>query len=126
MTVSIELDPGEQTWVLRLSGELDYSECAPFRMHIDRILSASPPATVVDLSGLEYLDSSGLGLLLSLSREYSAQGGRLVLVTNDTVDGILDLTRLGGIFTVAADMDQAIEVLADTRTGLRAPAAPVP
>ncbi|MHB9002752.1 MAG: STAS domain-containing protein, partial [Coriobacteriia bacterium] len=95
-------------------GELDYGECASFRMNIDRILKSSPPATIVDLSELEYLDSSGLGLLLSLSKEYGAQGGRLVLITNDTVDNILSLTRLNGIFSTASTTDDALAVLGET------------
>jgi anti-anti-sigma factor len=67
------------------------------------------------VSGLEYLDSSGLGLLLSLSREYGSQGGRLVLVTNPTLDSILEITRLGGIFSTASGLPEAEELLADTR-----------
>ncbi len=114
MALQIELEQAEESWTLTLSGELDYSECAAFRMNIDRILKASPPATIVDLSRLDYLDSSGLGLLLSLSKEYGAQGGRLVLVTNETVDNILSLTRLNGIFSTAPNMEQAEELVADT------------
>jgi anti-sigma B factor antagonist len=112
MAVRIELEQGEPAWVLRVAGELDYSECAAFRMHIDRILRAVPAATIVDLSGLEFLDSSGLGLLLSLSREYSTLGGRLVLVTNETVDSILELTRLTGIFSIAANAAEAAAIVA--------------
>ena len=114
MALAIELTQNEDHWVLRLDGELDYSECAAFRMNIDRILKASPKSTVVDLSGLEYLDSSGLGLLLSLSKEYGAQGGRLILITNETVDNILTLTRLNGIFSTASSLSEAEDLLADT------------
>lgn len=114
MALQIELEQAEEYWTLTLTGELDYSECAAFRMNIDRILKGSPPATIVDLSHLDYLDSSGLGLLLSLSKEFGAQGGRLVLVTNETVDNILSLTRLNGIFSTTPDLDQAKELVADT------------
>ncbi len=114
MAVSMDLEQEPEYWVLTVAGELDYTECSAFRMNIDRVLKASPPATIIDLSGVEYLDSSGLGLLLSLSREYTAQGGRLVLVTNDTVSSILDLTRLTGIFSIAADRAEAMERLGDT------------
>jgi len=114
MAVSIELEQGDQFWTLAVGGELDYSECAAFRMQIDRVLKAMPTGTIVDMSAIDYLDSSGLGLLLSLSREYGAHGGRLVLVTNETVDSILELTRLTGIFSIAADRAQALELLADT------------
>ncbi|MFA5844945.1 MAG: STAS domain-containing protein [Coriobacteriia bacterium] len=114
MALNIELEQTEPYWSLALTGDLDYSECATFRMNIDRILKSGPGSTIVDISGLDYLDSSGLGLLLSLSKEYSAQGGRLVLVTNETVDSILQLTRLNGIFSTAATRHAAAEMLADT------------
>ena len=113
MSLTIHLDQEEQRWTVSLQGELDYSECAAFRMTIDRILKHAPPATVVDLSGLDYLDSSGLGLLLSLSKEYTALGGRLILVTNESVDNILDLTRLSGIFSCASSMEEAHLMLDD-------------
>ena len=119
MPVSIDLQQAPDRWILSLAGDLDYAECAQLRIHIDRILRASPPAVIADLSGLDYMDSSGLGLLLSLSREFAAQGGRLVLVTNKTVDDILYMTRLTGIFTIAESVEQATELLADTRAVVR-------
>ena len=116
MSLTIDLSQQPDYWVLKLEGDLDYGECASFRQHIDQVLKASPPATIVDLSDLEYLDSSGLGLLLSLSKEYGAQGGRLALVTNETVDNILSLTRLNGIFSTASEMDEALAIVANEPT----------
>ena len=107
----MDFEQAAAVWTLSLFGDLDYGECAAFRMSIDRILSSAPPATIVDLSALEYLDSSGLGLLLSLSKEYGAEGGKLVLVTNETVDNILSLTRLNGIFSTASSIVQAHQIL---------------
>jgi len=114
MALDIRLDKDESQWILTLVGELDYSECSSFRTYIDRILKSSPPSVIVDLSDLEYLDSSGLGLLLSLSKEFGSDGGRLVLVTNETVDNILSLTRLDAIFSVASSVSEADTMLADT------------
>lgn len=113
MALSIDLEQAPAAWVLTLGGDLDYGECASLRMSIDRILKTMPPATIVDLSALEYLDSSGLGLLLSLSKEYSSAGGKLVLVTNETVDNILSLTRLNGIFSTAPSLSEARLILGD-------------
>jgi anti-sigma B factor antagonist len=111
MTLRINLDQEPAYWKLTLAGDLDYGECSAFRMNIDRILKSTPPATIVDLSGIEYLDSSGLGLLLSLSKEYSQSGGKLVLITNETVDNILALTRLNGIFATAPELAQALQMV---------------
>jgi len=107
MALTMNLDQAPTYWTLTIAGDLDYGECSAFRMNIDRILKGAPPATIVDLSSIEYLDSSGLGLLLSLSKEYGAVGGRLVLVTNETVDNILSLTRLNGIFSTAGTLPDA-------------------
>lgn len=114
MALSLDLTENTSYWLLTLSGDLDYGECSAFRMNIDKILKSSPAATVIDLAGLEYLDSSGLGLLLSLSKEYGSQGGRLVLVTNETVDNILSLTRLNGIFSTTSSIAEAKAVLGIT------------
>jgi anti-sigma B factor antagonist len=111
MSLDMNLREDTARWTLSLSGDLDYGECSAFRLNIDKILKAAPPATIVDLSALQYLDSSGLGLLLSLSKEYGAQGGRLVLVTNETVDNILSLTRLNGVFATAGDIDEALQIV---------------
>ncbi|MBW6469268.1 MAG: STAS domain-containing protein [Anaerosomatales bacterium] len=113
MSLTIDLTQEPTYWLLKLAGDLDYGECAAFRVNIDRILKNSPPAAIVDLSNLEYLDSSGLGLLLSLSKEFGAQGGRLVLITNETVDNILSLTRLNGIFSTASSMDDALATVSE-------------
>lgn len=110
MSLDISLSQEAAYWVLALKGDLDYGECAAFRVNIDRVLKSSPPAVILDLRSLEYLDSSGLGLMLALSKEYGALGGKLVLVTNETVDNILSLTRLNGIFATATTMEEAVQI----------------
>ena len=107
-TVTITIDELPEAWVLTVCGELDYGESAGFRLKIDRILRAMPPAVVVDLSQVGFLDSSGLGLLLSLSRGYDAEGGRLFLVTSETVNSVLEITRLAGVFTIETDVTSAL------------------
>lgn len=114
VALEVELTQQDDGWILALSGELDYSECSAFRAYIDRILKAAPATAIIDLTDLEYLDSSGLGLLLSLSKEFGTQGGRLVLVSNETVDNILSLTRLNAIFSIAKDLEEARQILDDS------------
>jgi anti-sigma B factor antagonist len=111
MALSIDLNQESSYWLLSLTGDLDYGECSSFRTSIDQILKSMPAAAIVDLSMLEYLDSSGLGLLLSLSKEYGGEGGKLVLVTNETVDNILSLTRLNGIFSTSATLEEARQIV---------------
>ena len=114
MAIKTHLDTAGACWTLSLRGDLDFGECAGVRMTLDRILMASPRAAVVDLSGLRYLDSSGLGLLLALSKGLNLRGGKLVLVTNRMIDDVLSLTRLGSIFSTAGSMDEALQIAEPT------------
>ena len=111
MALTIDLDQEATYWTLKLAGDLDYGECATFRMNIDRILKNAPPATIVDLSDVEYLDSSGLGLLLSLSKEYGPQSIRFNTVSPGPVATDLWLGTDGFAATIAkatgTDVDSA-------------------
>lgn len=111
VSVVISIDELSDAWVLAVKGELDYAESAAFRIETERILRARPPAVIVDFSQVDYLDSSGLGLLLGLAREYGEADGQLVLITSEAVDAVLEMTRLKGVFTLEADVMSALRFL---------------
>lgn len=111
MSLSIRVDQEPTHWKLTLLGELDYGECSVFRMNIDRILISNVSTAIVDLSGVTYLDSSALGLLLSLSRECGKTGSKLVLISSEQVDKMLLLSGLTQVFATAADMEQALLIV---------------
>ena len=119
VSVAISIDELSDAWVLAVKGELDYGESAAFRIEVERILRARPAAVIVDFSQVDYLDSSGLGLLLSLSREYGETDGQLVLVPSEPVDAVLEMTRLKGVFTLEADVASAFRLLRNTDTPAR-------
>ena len=107
MTVCMELDQTKPTWVLRVAGELDYGECATFRMHIDRILRGTPAATIVDLSDLDFLDSSGLGVLLgALRRAREREGSVRIVCARENVLKIFRITGLDKTFPIFSDIAQ--------------------
>jgi anti-sigma B factor antagonist len=108
-TISTEERPGVR--ILTARGELDYADCAAFRAQVELVLLEMPPACIVDMSEVDYLDSSALGVLLSLYRAYEGDAGRLVLIASETVDGILRITRLDRIFVTATDVDSALAAL---------------
>ncbi len=55
----------------------------------------------LDLSGLEYISSAGLRVLLALQKIMNRQGKMQLTGVNDTVMEILDLTGFSGILTIA-------------------------
>lgn len=59
--------------VVRLQGELDMFTAEPFRRSLREQSAAHPAGVVVDLSGIAYIDSTGLGILIHAARELTGE-----------------------------------------------------
>jgi anti-sigma B factor antagonist len=55
--------------VIVLTGELDISNTHEARAELRPVLDQPPPSTIIDVSGLEFMDSSGLALLLQYAQQ---------------------------------------------------------
>src|SRR3954465_10130469 len=65
---------------------------------------------LIDFSQTGYIDSSGLGVLVSLSKKIRAQGGELRLANlNDDLKTLFELTNLDTLFQVAESRDRALQ-----------------
>ena len=53
-------------WVVALRGELDLANAPSVAAHLPAAVTTYGPRAIVDLAGLEYIDSSGLGVLVRL------------------------------------------------------------
>lgn len=82
--------------VIALTGELDLAGAARLGLEIDRVLGDSPPpGLVLDLTRLDFLDSSGLRLLLLADHRARSDGRRFALVPGaETVQRVFDITRM--------------------------------
>ena len=66
----------------------------------------------VDLSGIRYISSTGIGVLVSLLTKFRSRGGEMVLINPaDHPKKMLALTKLSNIFVVAADQAAARQQL---------------
>ncbi|KAA1374788.1 STAS domain-containing protein [Aeromicrobium fastidiosum] len=87
--------------VLSVSGEIDMQTVPELRSKVDD-LDVAHRTLVLDLHGVEFVDSSGLGALLGIKKQQDRGGGRLVLARMSApVARILQITRMDGVFTVA-------------------------
>ena len=65
---------------------------------------------VIDFANTGYIDSSGLGVLVSLSKKIREQGGELrVSSLNEDLRTLFELTKLDTLFRIADQKDQALE-----------------
>lgn len=85
-----------------LEGRLEFSDHDLFREIIETTRTAKPKRCVFDLSGLEAIDSAGLGMLVIASEESKKGGWQLELRNaRDQVKRMLDLTEITKVVPVA-------------------------
>lgn len=98
--------------VVSLSGEVDIMRSPDLQASLQDAINriSGKGAVVVDLSGVTYMDSSGVATLvrgLQLSRK---KGVGLVLCSlQDRVRSIFEIARLDTVFPMASTLDEAIE-----------------
>jgi anti-sigma B factor antagonist len=87
--------------VIQASGELDLATVPELRAVVNRITDRSPRVLVFDFTGIRYMDSSGLGILVSAKRRLGAYAGEVIVVTAAScVLKALSLSGLDQILTI--------------------------
>jgi anti-sigma B factor antagonist len=93
--------------VVALRGELDLADAAAVEATLTA-LAAREPLIIVDLAGLEFIDSSGMAALARGRRQAWRAGGDLVLAgPRHKVMLVLAITRLTDAFRVYATVEDA-------------------
>lgn len=83
-----------------LAGRLTFAQHESFR-EVVTSLDGLGRAVVLDLSGVEFVDSAGLGMLLVARDHVAGRGGRVTLRNaNDQVGRMLALARFGDFFLI--------------------------
>jgi anti-sigma B factor antagonist len=95
-------------WVLRLEGRLDAKVAVLLQERLVKFSSQGDTKIVVDLSGVDFMDSSGLGVLVSSGRQFRQLDGAIKLACmGQTVHRVFDLTRTLGLFDIYDDPMEA-------------------
>jgi len=102
--------------VARLPSSLSLANAAAVRSQLERHIQDESAELIVDLSGVEFIDSSGLAALLSTCRAARSWGGDIVLAGPlPRVQALIELTRLDDVVDVVADITEASSRLASRR-----------
>lgn len=92
----------------RLTGLLDAFSEPTFRKVVSDHIADGPSQVVLDLSKIDFLDSSGLGALVQLAKQAKNQQGSLQIVTNSRVTQTVKLVRLEKFLPLHNTLDEAI------------------
>ena len=91
--IETEYNETNKSLTLRLAGEIDHHSASPLREEADRELSRKrPKSLIIDLSGVTFLDSAGLGYILGRYGKAQALGAETeVTGASDQIHRILRL-----------------------------------
>ena len=82
-----------------------------FRKVLNKHIEEGPKNIILDLSKIDFIDSSGLGALVQLVKKAQAEEGTLQIVTNPRVTQTVKLVRLEKFISLQTSVDIAIEQL---------------
>ena len=78
--MSVRLQNSGDRLIIYLSGEIDHHSAAEMRFFIDGELERSTPSLIIfDFSGVEFMDSSGIGLVMGRLRVISGWCGKAAI-----------------------------------------------
>jgi len=84
------------TLTVSLPPEIDHHSAKPVREETDKwIAKLRPGSVVIDFSGVKFMDSSGIGLILGRYNKVAPYGGRVIVECADR--RTLQLLRLAGV-----------------------------
>jgi anti-sigma B factor antagonist len=99
---------GEVTLV-EVEGQLIVGNRQELKQQVLEQLEAGNRKFVIDFANTGYIDSSGLGVLVSLSKKIREQGGELRLSSlNEDLRTLFELTKLDTLFRIADSKDKAL------------------
>ncbi len=86
---------------MHIKGELDINSTHDFKTAINPKLTSKPTTLALNMAGITYLDSSGIGALVKLNKDTHAAGIELILFDmEDGIRNMFKLSRLETIFTI--------------------------
>jgi len=94
--------------VLALTGDADLASAARLRATLAEATLTSPSWLVLDVSGLDFIDSTGLGVLVGALRRVRAGGGDMrVAAPQAGIARVFSVTGLDRVFGVFPSVDDA-------------------
>ncbi|MBU2912850.1 MULTISPECIES: STAS domain-containing protein [Reichenbachiella] len=99
--------------IIQFEGDLIGEENGPeIIAQVNDTLNNNITKCAIDITDVRYINSSGIGVLITILTKFRNNGGEVVLINpSDHVKKLLVITKLNAIFAIADNLDQAKEEL---------------
>lgn len=107
--MNIDIEQHGDIRILHCGGSLDADTVAAFKKVAYDMVTAGTTRFIIDCTNLSFIDSMGLGVLISLLRRVRSRDGDVkVAALSDEVKTIFEITRLHRLFEVCQDPAAAV------------------
>lgn len=104
----VDADREPDATIVRLKGEVDLRTSPQLRGAFLDLLDEKPARIILDLTGVSYIDSSGVGTIVELKRRAAKTGSTIVLVgLQPRVQSLFEITKLDKFFRITQNIDEA-------------------
>lgn len=111
MELGLEVTERGSWAVLAVAGEVDVATVPRLREQLHSLVAQGQHHIVVDLEGVDFLDSTGLGVLVGALKRVRTNGGDLALVcTQSRIRKVFEVTGLTKVFSLYDSVDEAVAV----------------
>jgi anti-sigma B factor antagonist len=109
MDLGLDVSEGGESTVLTVRGEVDVYTAPRLREKLVELVAQGRYRIVVDLEAVDFLDSTGLGVLVGGLKRVRSHDGDLVLVcTHQRILKVFEITGLTKVFTIHDSLDKAV------------------
>jgi anti-sigma B factor antagonist len=109
MSFTVRKDDAAGVVIIGVDGQLIVGNRHDLKAKVMEAMDAGETKFVVDFSNTGYIDSSGLGVLVSLAKKIREAGGDLVLSDlNDDLRTLFELTKLDTLFAIKGSAEDAV------------------
>lgn len=96
-----------------LTGELDHHTAGKVKEEVDRMIRSTNAVSIIfDFTGLNFMDSSGIGMVMGRYKKVRTLGGRVIAFgVNAQIMRIMEMSGIDRIIKLTPDYDRALRLL---------------
>lgn len=99
--------------VMRVTGEIDMATAPRLRQHVLNVTARKPSGLVLDLDRVEFIDSTGLGVMVGAAKRMRMiDGGFRIVCSQSHLNELFKITRLNEVFDLYESLEDALATVA--------------
>ncbi len=108
--MNFEVSRQNDITIIEVTGQLIVGNRQELKEDVLKLLESGARKFLIDFRDTAYIDSSGLGVLVSLSKKIREKGGEMRLSNlNEDLRTLFELTKLDTLFDIADSRDEALK-----------------